>query len=212
MKHILILFAAVIGFAACNDGSNDPNFDFANEVVSCYTNEQVEGLIAGFNSKTIDYGKLKSDLTNGSIYNTNRFVSDDGEVWSKFTIYDGFDHTFYTAANWIFEDDGECERFVRMLSGPEPSPSESYLYELRWCLDCEQQMIVVSAPMENYPEYHFRLKVVYYNSPLLIFDQSAHSTADGDFDFIMSRHCVNLRALSHDKVEAIFEERMAENW
>lgn len=212
MKQVLILFAAVIGFAACSEEGNDPNFDFANEVVNSYTQEQIEGLIAGFDAKTIDYGKLKSDLTSGSIYNTRTLYSTDGITWGPETNLLGGDLSTITSANWIFEDDGDCERFVRTVghsTGIEP-PRNS-LYEGRWHLDREQQMVVASVPMEHCPEFHFRLKVVYYNSPLLIFDQTAHSTADGDFDLIICRHRVNLRALSHDKVEAIFEERMAEN-
>lgn len=208
MKHYFILLAVAIGFVACSNEDNEPNFDFANEVVNSYSNEQIEALIACFDPKTIDYGKLKSDLINGSIYNTNMLMSEDGEVWSKFPMYDGVDPSFWTSANWIFEDDGACKRFLGTQNCGEPVKNE--LYEWRWSLDRKQQMVVIPAPFdpENKPEYHFRLKIVYYNSPLLIFHQTAHRTVDGDFVWFISRHCVNLRALSHDEVEAIFEECM----
>ena len=210
MKHVLILFVAVISFAACSE-KNNTSYDFANEVVNSYTNEQVEELIAGFDAKTIDYGRLVADLISGSIYNTKALYSQDGEVWSKEVMYDGGDLSILTSANWLFEDGGACLRFVRTHGSIEPSPKENYLFEWQWRLDREQQMVVVSAPTENCPEYCYCLKIVYYNSPLMIFDQTAHQTIDADFDLIVSRHRVNLQALPHDKVEAIIKERMAEN-
>lgn len=210
MKNLLILFAAAIGFAACNEeAGEDLDFTFANEVVSSYTTEQVEELITEFDPKTIDFSQLKSDLITGAIYAP---VNCGG--WLKGTWHDyiSFVGGYYGSANSLnalFYDD---QTYSYLESeGWGYSPPNTFLVSGSWRFDVEASEIILNDPMEIAPDRVMRLKILCYRSPLLIFERAHYSSlTDTDTDTIM-RFKVNLRAFSHDEVETIFEKQIDKN-
>lgn len=201
MKKLLILFAAVIGFAACNEeAGEDLDFTFANEVVSTYTMEQVNGLVANFDPKKIDKDQLIADLTRGSIYcktYTAYQWSADSE-WSQAPLFATGDPSYNMEAYWLFNADGTASHYYTIGGFTSTKKLQEQHDRCHWDYDAEQAMLSFDLGNERTSQRRFYMEISYYQSPLLIIDTYEMYYLRADEAPPKFRFVVNLRAMSHD--------------
>ncbi len=167
MKKLLILFAALIGFAACESSEEHATLD---RDLESYTTEELAVLSQGFDATKINHDQFLTDLTEGSI-SYARYLStwrNEEEGWLYNPVYGGNGES----SAWIFDADGEAVfcGYYESYEG-DSAPTGHYICtERTWRYESQTGEIVI-APKENLSEV--RLKVLYYKSPLLYYSQTA---------------------------------------
>lgn len=191
----------MIGFVACSEEESEA-FTFANEVVSTYTMEQLNGLVANFDPKKIDKDQLIADLTRGSIYckTFTAFQPPASKEWLQEPLYGGGDGSYNMMAYWLLNADGTASHYYTRWSYGADYKYKRQEHHDRcyWSYDAEQAMLSFDLGDEKAPQQCFYMEISYYQSPLLIIDTYEKYNLRADEDPQKFRFVVNLRAMSHD--------------
>lgn len=183
MKKYLLILVAAIALVSCED-----SFESERELES-YTLEELNTLSEGFDVLKIDYDQLIADLTEGAIWMPlyQGSWTEETQKWDYNPIFGvGFSNT-----QWIFDADGEAVN-VSLLYEDSIPKTTYFSHAATWQYDSKTGEIV-AVLNENSEEY--RLKVLYYESPVLYFSQ------DNPWDGRTNSYIVNLRAYTKAQAE-----------
>lgn len=194
MKRYLLILLATMVLVACND---ETDFSLGCDVDS-YTIEELQNLSEGFDVAKIDQDQLLADLTEGAIWapcykGTRSSEIQDFEYNPVFG--GGFSNT-----QWIFDANGKAVNVAILYE--DYIPKWTYFSRAAtWRYESETGEIVALWSNDS---KEFRLKVLYYKSPILYFSQKDLSF-DHEESFI-----VNLRqytkAQAEEEMKKLIEE------
>ena len=185
MKKLFILLLATMVFVACND---EADYSIDRDVNS-YTIEELQNLSEDFDITKIDQDQLLADLTEGAIWvpcYIGTWAAETGEF--KYNpVFGGS----YNNVQWIFGADGKAVNVSTLYEDHIPRTTYKS-YDATWQYDSKTGEIE-AVWNENSKEY--RLKVLYYESPVLYFSQ------DNPWDGRTNSYIVNLRAYTKAQAE-----------
>lgn len=184
-KYFLILFATM-ALVACND---ETDFSMDRDVES-YTIEELQNLSEGFDVTKINQDQLLADLTEGAIwapYYKGTWSSEIQDFEYNPVLGGGYEN-----AQWIFDADGKAVNVTILYEDHIPRWTYSS-HAATWRYESETGEIVILWSNDS---KEFRLKVLYYKSPVLYFSQKG-LLFDHEESFI-----VNLRQYTKTQAEA----------
>ena len=192
MKKAFVLMLAAMALVACNDDS-----DFGRDAES-YTIEELKVLSEGFDATKIDHDQLLVDLTQGAIW-APLYIGTWEEETGEFN-YNPVLGGGSSNVKWIFDADGEAVNVVTLYE--DYIPRLTYMsYEATWRYEPETGKIVI---VTNHNSKEFRLKVLYYQSPMLYFSQN------DIYNYRLNSWFVNLRQYTKDQAEAAMKKLIVE--
>lgn len=161
MKKYLLLLLAACCLVACEDDE----FVAAGPDVDGFTTEELEALSQGFDATKIDHQQLIADLTEGAIWDVRYLDTwmEDSKEWVYNPVYGGGFYCYW----WVFEKNGTALNYSETGSYLNGSPITYRNCDERLWRYKEETGDIVIAPTNYYNEW--RLKVLYYNSPILMF-------------------------------------------
>lgn len=197
MKKYLLILLALMAFVACEDG-----FEPVRELES-YTLDELTSLSEGFDVSQIDHDQLIADLMQGAMWNVHYLGTwkDEENAWVNATIYGGVSNV----NKWIFDENGEakcCYSIQGWDTSGAPSTTFHKHIDAKWHYEPKTGEIVVVMQYDEPKEY--RLKVLYYKSPILFFIQPFLAPV---YDNTMRGCVTNLRAVMKEQVEKEFEDK-----
>lgn len=188
MKKLFILLATVCSFVACDDEEHSK----LDRALERYTIEELTVLSECFDATKINQDQLLTDLTKGAIRHA-RYLStwrNEEEGWIYNPVFGGKGHS----SNWVFDTEGSAlyyETYYTYYEGNNTPTTCHVCTERTWHYDSLTGEIIIT-PKEELPEV--RLKVLYYQSPLLYYSQTA---VDPHHKGEQTKWLVDLRAVSH---------------
>ncbi|MBR4052228.1 MAG: hypothetical protein IKJ96_04195 [Alistipes sp.] len=192
MKKYLLILVAAIALVSCED-----SFESERELES-YTLEELNMLSEGFGVSKIDHDQLIADLTEGAIWMPlyQGSWTEETQKWDYNPIFGvGFSNT-----QWIFDADGEAVN-VSLLYEDSIPKTTYFSHAATWQYDSKTGEIV-AVLNENSEEY--RLKVLYYESPVLYFSQN------DTWNNRLNSYLVDLRQYTKDQAEAEMTKQIEE--
>ena len=194
MKRYLLILLATMVLVACND---ETDFSLGCDVDS-YTIEELQNLSEGFDVAKIDQDQLLADLTEGAIWAPcykGTWSSEIQDFEYNPVFGGGFSNT-----QWIFDANGKAVNVAILYE--DYIPKWTYFsYAATWRYESETGEIVALWSNDS---KEFRVKVLYYKSPILYFSQKDLSF-DHEESFI-----VNLRqytkAQAEEEMKKLIEE------
>lgn len=183
MKKYLLILLALMALVSCED-----SFESERELES-YTLEELNTLSEGFDVSKIDHDQLIADLTEGAIWIPlyQGSWTEETQKWDYNPIFGGG----FSNTQWICDADGEAVN-VSLLYEDSIPRTTYFSHAATWQYDSKTGEIV-AVLNENSEEY--RLKVLYYESPVLYFSQ------DNPWDGRTNSYIVNLRAYTKAQAE-----------
>lgn len=185
MKKLFILLLATMVFVACND---EADYSIDRDVDS-YTIEELQNLSESFDVTTIDQDQLLADLTEGAIWvpwYIGTWAAETGEF--KYNPVFGGSHN---NVQWIFGAEGRAVNVSTLYEDHIPRTTYKS-YDATWQYE-SQTGEIVAVWSHNSREH--RVKVLYYQSPILYFSQK---------DLLLGRensYVVNLRQYTKEQAE-----------
>lgn len=193
-KYISILLMALF-LIACDDEEHTK----LDRALERYTIEELTALSERFDATKINQDQLLTDLTKGAIRHA-RYLStwrDEEEGWIYNPVFGGKGH----ASNWVFDASGSAlyyETYYTYHEGNNTPTTCHVCTERTWHYDSQTGEIIIT-PKEELPEV--RLKVLYYQSPLLYYLQTA---VDPHYKGEQTKWLVDLRAVSNSQAKNEF--------
>lgn len=195
MKKYLSILLTALFFITCDDEEH-ATLDCDLE---SYTIEELAALSDRFDAAKINHDQLLTDLTKGAIRYARYLGTwrNEEEGWIYNPVFGGKGHS----SNWVFDANGLAlyyEIYDTYYEGSGTPTTCHICTERTWYYHTETGEIIIT-PTEVLPEV--RLKVLFYQSPLLYYSQTA---VDPHIVGEQTKWLVDLRAVSNTQAKNEF--------